>query len=437
MKKKLASILLCTAMTAIMTVGCAESKVTDTKDSKTESGSDFDGVNLSIMIETGTDEATYQPILDLVKEKMGINIDVEFKPAGSEGTNLIKTRLASGDMSDLLIYNVGSLTSTLNPKENFIDMAGTDLAATLDDSFTSAATVDGGLYAVPAGAASGGGVMYNKDIYAKYNLEVPKTWDEFIANMDVLKKAGEVALIGSFADPWTAQVPFLADNYQVMHDDPDFATDFTAGEKKFADSAAFRSWEKLEETQPYYNEDKMSVTYDVACDMLATGEGAHYIMTCGILQNIYSLYGMEGVNKIGVFPIPGDTEDETGLTVWCSGGLYGNKNSKNADAVKAVMEFWNSDEALDVLVANVLPTGPFHNGYKLPDDVFDGVKDQLVYFEEGKTVPALEFLTPVKGANCDAICAELVTGQSTAKEAAEAYDQDCVKMAVQLGLNWK
>lgn len=430
MKRKVIAAML----TAAILTGTVSSAMT----CAAEEEKPFDGVTLSILIETGTDEASYQPILDLIKEELGITVEPEFRPAGSEGTNLIKTRLASNDMADLMIYNVGSLLSALNPDEYFIDMAGTDVAATLDDSFTMAASYNGGLYAVPAGASSGGGVMYNMDVYEEYDLEVPKTWDEFIANLDVLKEAGEVALIGSFADAWTAQVPFLADNYQLLHNDPDFAEGFTAGEKKFATSeAAFRSWEKLEATQPYYNSDYLATTYDDACDMLATGEGAHYIMTCGILQNIYTLYGEDVVNRIGVFPIPGDTEEETGLTVWTSGGLYGNKNSKNVDAVKAVMEFWLSDEALDVLVENCPPSGPFHNGYELSDNVFQGVKDQVAYFEAGKTVPALEFLTPVKGANCDSICQELVTGQTTAQEAAEAYDEDCVKMAIQLGLDWE
>lgn len=426
------------AIATMLTAALAAGTMVPAATCMAEEEKPYDGVTLSMMIETGTAPETYEPILELIQEKMGITINVEMRPAGSEGTNLIRTRLASGDMTDLQIYNVGSLLATLNPAEYFIDMAGTDVAATFDASFTEAASVDGGLYAVPAGSSSGGGVMYNKDIYEKYDLEVPETWDEFIANLDVLKEAGETALIGSFADAWTAQVPFLADNYQVLHDDPDFAEGFTAGEKKFATSeAAFRSWEKLEETHPYYNEDYLATTYDDACDMLANGEGAHYIMTTGVLTNIYSLYGEEVVNRIGVFPIPGDTVEQTGLTVWASGGLYGNKNSENVDAVKAVMEFWVSDEALDVAVANSLPVGPFHNGYKLPDNVFEGVKDQVKYFDEGKTAPALEFLTAVKGANCDKICQELVTGQTTAKEAAEAYDEDCIKMAVQLGLDWE
>lgn len=464
MKRKVLSTLLSVSMLAALLAGCGSSAgsgaASDTSGSGGEAEAEesaeapaaeeeaseaaeagekpFDGVTLTMMIETGTAPETYEPVLELIKEKLGITIEVELRPAGSEGTNLIRTRLASGDMTDLQIYNVGALLATLNPAEYFIDMSDSDVAATFDASFTSAASVDGGLYAVPAGSSSGGGVMYNKDIYEEYNLEVPETWDEFIANLDVLKAAGETALIGSFADAWTAQVPFLADNYQVLHDDPTFAEDFTAGEKKFATTeAAFRSWEKLEATQPYYNDDYLATTYDDACDMLATGEGAHYIMTTGALTNIYTLYGEEVVNRIGVFPIPGDTAEQTGLTVWASGGLYGNKNSENVDAVKAVMEFWVSDEALDVAVANSLPVGPFHNGYELPDNVFEGVKDQVKYFDEGKTAPALEYLTAVKGANCDKICQELVTGQTTAEEAAAAYDEDCLKMAVQLGLDWE
>lgn len=59
------------------------------------------------------------------------------------------------------------------------------------------------------------------------------------------------------------------------------------------------------------------------------------------------------------------------------------------------------------------------------------------YFDSGKTRTALEYMTSVKGANCPQICQEVGSGQSTAKEAAAAYDEDCKKQAVQLGLDWE
>ena len=36
----------------------------------------------------------------------------------------------------------------------------------------------------------GGGILYNKDVYAKLGLQVPKTWADFMANSDKIKAAG-------------------------------------------------------------------------------------------------------------------------------------------------------------------------------------------------------------------------------------------------------
>ena len=67
-------------------------------------------------------------------------------------------------------------------------------------------------------------------------------------------------------------------------------------------------------------------------------------------------------------------------------------------------------------------------------EVLDIFKDVQKYYADGKTTPALEYLTPIKGANCPQICSEIGSGQTDAKEAAAAYDEDCKKAAMQLGL---
>ena len=69
---------------------------------------------------------------------------------------------------------------------------------------------------------------------------------------------------------------------------------------------------------------------------------------------------------------------------------------------------------------------------------FEEVRQQAQeYFDAGKVNVALEFQTAVKGTNCEYICSELATGQTTAEEAAQAYDDDCKKQATQLGLDWE
>src|SRR5215203_7231735 len=47
-----------------------------------------------------------------------IKVTHETRPGGSEGDNLVKTRLATGEMSDVFIYNNGSLLQAIKPEQN-------------------------------------------------------------------------------------------------------------------------------------------------------------------------------------------------------------------------------------------------------------------------------------------------------------------------------
>ena len=46
---------------------------------------------------------------DFSARNPGIKIDIETRPGGTEGDNLIKTRLATGEMTDVFLYNAGSI----------------------------------------------------------------------------------------------------------------------------------------------------------------------------------------------------------------------------------------------------------------------------------------------------------------------------------------
>lgn len=56
------------------------------------------------------------------------------------------------------------------------------------------------------------------------------------------------------------------------------------------------------------------------------------------------------------------------------------------------------------------------------------------YIEDGKSAPALEFLSPVKGPNLENIAISVGSGISSAQDGAAAYDDDVKKQAQQLGL---
>ncbi len=393
---------------------------------------------ISILVDANTSMAGIEAVAAAAEEELGIKAEFETQPGGSEGDNLIKTRLSSGTMNDICLYNSGSLFLALNPSEYFLDLSDQEFVSRYDESYKNTVSVGDAVYGVPATSCQGGGWIYNKKVYEELNLEVPETWDELMANCETIKAAGKTAVIGSYKDSWTAQPVFLLDAYDILQGAPTFAEDFTAHTATFANTpSALRAFEKLSETAQYVNEDAMSTTYDMAIDMLANGEGAHYVMLTQALTNINELYP-ELIDDIGIFAQPGDTPEETGLTVYMPNSFYVSNKSENTEAAIAWLEFYVSEEGAKAYSSAVLPEGPFVvNGLPLPEQSYAAVEQMQVYFDEGKTAAALEFLSPVKGANCPEICVNCAIGNKTALETAEEYDQDCAKAAQQLGLeNW-
>ncbi|MDU5948360.1 MAG: ABC transporter substrate-binding protein, partial [Paenibacillus macerans] len=149
-----------------------------------------------------------------------ITVEHETRPGGSEGDNLVKTRIATGDLNDVIFYNSGSLLQSLAPEKNFADLTNEPFMAKVMDSYKPTVTVNGKVYGVPAGSTMGGGWFYNKKIYADLGLSVPKTWAQLMDNNEKIKEAGITPVIGSYKDSWTAQLIVLADYYNVQKQDP-------------------------------------------------------------------------------------------------------------------------------------------------------------------------------------------------------------------------
>jgi raffinose/stachyose/melibiose transport system substrate-binding protein len=391
---------------------------------------------VTLLLSKNTDFSPWQKVFDQIEKKYNIKTETELRVVGGEGETLVKTRLATGDMTDILLFNTGSKTNDINPEKNCVDLSSEPLATRLSDAFKTAASVNGKLYAAPVSYSSqAGAIMYNKKLYQQLGLQVPKTWKEFLANCEKIQAAGKTAIIGTYKETWTAQLIFLSEEYYIKSTMPNWPREYTANRAKYATiPAALRSFEKMAENAKYLNRDYLATTLNQGLEMLATGVGAHFPMLTGRLSAIASDYP-EYVEDIGIFAQPGDNPNDVGLTVWLPDGLYVYKNSPNIDVAKQWLEFWISQESYDLFSSVQKPTGPsVIKGINLPSDVMGGVKDLQKYFDIGKVHPALEFESPVKGPSLEQFCIEVVTGRMTPKDAAVAYDQDVQKQAVLLNL---
>jgi raffinose/stachyose/melibiose transport system substrate-binding protein len=105
------------------------------------------------------------------------------------------------------------------------------------------------------------------------------------------------------------------------------------------------------------------------------------------------------------------------------------------EAAKKFIAFSATQQGCDAYSTGSPPQGPYlSKACNLPADVSKVAKDTQAYFDSGKSSPALEFKSPIKGPSLEQICIQVGTGQVDAKKGAALYDEDVKKQAQQLCL---
>ncbi|MGQ7297002.1 ABC transporter substrate-binding protein [Quadrisphaera sp. KR29] len=385
---------------------------------------------------------TAQALVDAFEaDHPDISISVETRPGGGEGDNLVKTRLSTGSMADVFLYNSGSLFQQIDPTRNLTPLTDEDFASRIDDAWKPNVSAGDDLYGVPIGTSFGGGVLYNIPVYQQLGLQVPTTWQQFLDNSQKIKDSGQdvAPVVQTYGDTWTSQLFVLGDFHNVAAANPTWAEDFTANKAKFAtDPAAIKGFEHLQQVHDLglMNEDFASATNADGLRMVAEGTGAQYPMLSAVVAGLQTA-APDNIDDVGFFALPGDDAASNGLTAWAANGLYVPTSTTGAklDAVKEFLDFMTTPAACDVQSEANTPTGPYPiTECTLPSDVPQLTKDVSAYFDEDKQSPALEFLSPVKGPALEQITVQVGSGISTAAEGAALYDQDVQKQAQQLGL---
>jgi raffinose/stachyose/melibiose transport system substrate-binding protein len=367
-----------------------------------------------------------------------ITVKVTTRPQGGDGDNVVKTRLATGEMDDVFAYNSGSLFQALSPQKNLVPLTDQPWVSSLEKAFRPSVSTGGQVYGAPYGSSFGGGVLYNKKVFAKLGLKVPKTWGQFMANNAKIKAAGVAPVIQTYQDTWTSQLFVLGDYHNVQATDPSWAAKYTRNQVKYVQSPAFAGFQHLQQVHAagYENKDYRSIKFEQGLRELATGKGAQYPMLSNAVAQI-ATQSPRQVDDVGFFALPGDDAAKNGVTLWLPGGVYIPKTTTGAklDAAKKLAAFMTTKAGCDAQTKAFTPAGPYMvKGCDLPSGLPPAVTDLTPYVDSGQVTPALEFLSPVKGPALEQITVEVGSGLRSAQKGASLYDQDVKKQAQQLGL---
>ena len=344
-------------------------------------------------------------------------------------------------MADVFVYNNGSLLQAIKPEQNLTPLDDQPWAGQLDQLFAESSKSDGKLYGGPFGTAFGGGVLYNIPLYKKLGLEVPKTWDEFMANNEKIKADGSAAPVEqTYGETWTSQLFVLGDFHNVaaavpelrrgLHRQQGQVRDHAGGPGRVREHPEGQGRRLLQQGlrlgQAERRDEGGGHRHRGALSAARRRGGQHRERRPG------------KSNDVGFFALPGNDAATNGMTVWPgTSALYIPKSVEGdkLEAAKKFIAFAATQEGCDAIAEGSPPQGPFlSKACKLPADVSQVAKDTQAYFDAGKASPALEFMSPIKGPALEQICIQVGTGQVDAQKGAELYDQDVKKQAQQLGL---
>lgn len=367
-----------------------------------------------------------------------IHVVVNVGPSGVAYIELAKKRLAAGTMDDVLVHDTGSLFQALDPTKNLVDLTLEPWQTKVVSSFYPVVSVGEKKYGAPFGSAMGGGILYNKAVYKRLGLKIPLTWKQFMANNTVISKAGLIPVIQTYGDSWTAQMFILADEFNLQSAFPNFPALYTANQVQIATvPAALVGFQHLEEVHKARFQNKDYATAKVADGLkyLISGKGVHYPILSFVASDLTKQYPKLAQN-IGIFAQPGTLAESNGLTVWMPAGLFIPNTTQHLATAKNFVAYATSPEGLAAMDQAVTPSGPYLiKGAKLTGHLSQVTVQMQVYFnKEGKTAPALEFVSPIKGPNLSAISVQVGSGFMTAKQGAVAYDRDVARESKRLGL---
>ena len=208
---------------------------------------------------------------------------------------------------------------------------------------------DGKIYGIPF-ASQTLFVFYNKAIYKKLGLTVPETWDQFIANLQAMKKAGIQPLANGGKDGWTLEVMMgsICPNWYGAND---FFEAVVAGKTTFQDPRFVNAIGKLKELTPFMPDLYMGVAYTDMQSAFINEMAGHFIG--GSFEAGY-FSAQNPKLDYDVFAAPvAKKGDNHYVSVYADGNFSMNAAGKNKEASAKFLKFLASKATGDAFIKDL------------------------------------------------------------------------------------
>lgn len=284
----------------------------------------------------------------LAEEKLGVEVGYvtytaeDYQDKTYDDVTLDRAR---NNMDDLYLLNPDTIR-TLAEEDKLRDLSGLNCTENLRDVVLAANVVDGKLVAIPQEVVAYG-LFINKDMFDRYNLELPETPEDFLKCCRVFKENGIETPVG--ANRWWLETFVLAQAYADLYNGGNTEAEIAAlnnGESKYSDYMR-PGFEFLQEMidQGYIDAEKAYVSEAIE------GEGADFlaqktpiVMAYWGAANTDTAYGNTDFEMLVI----GFPSSRGQMPVMPMTGFGVGINAEHAEDAMATLDIMLSDEALQI-----------------------------------------------------------------------------------------
>lgn len=273
-------------------------------------------------------------------KETGIKVDFQVNP-DDQYHNILKTKLATKEAPDIFYLLSGIGMDAYQPEKNFMDLSNEPWVAGMRDWAKEGSTIGGKMYGFNTWSVDAWEILYNTEIFAKYNLSPPKNFDEFLAICQTLADNGIQPIYENAKDIWHMHLWLNGLSVAMEQENPGVFDKLNVNEAKLADSQVLMSGLEDYKTlydKGYFGKNALSVEWIPGYEAMGTQKAA--------MINVYTTYQSEvatkfpdsGADKWQMFPLP--IADNTAFA-HSSGGIVrlANKETKHEDEVKQYFNF--------------------------------------------------------------------------------------------------
>lgn len=343
--KHLAAGVLAVVLTASL-AACGSKTESDGEGGGNKSGK----VTIELAISKSSQDSAFiaQDLLDEFEQTSNIKVNLQLIPAEQTAT-VLQTKLAVDETPDLIQYNLASAITDLNLERNFEILDDEAWVGRLLNKDVLSAS--GHVYSFHVSQDTGmQGVVYNKQIFNDLGLQIPTTFEEFLAVCEAIKASGVTPVFMPFKDAWAANIwPAAAFADYIAKSDPTFFEDLNSNKRKWSDVPEFQTFLQQQYEvyeKGYTNSDILSDSYDMAVGKFLDKEVAMMFMGDWLIESVTQ---KDPEMELGLFAIPSIENPSIGASP-LGGQLFIPKKAKHMEEAKQFLEFLSSKEVAQKIV---------------------------------------------------------------------------------------